>query len=190
MTTRTAFVAFGSNLGDRRRTVERALRALGGADGVALSAVSGLYETAPVGGPAGQRAYLNGVAEVRTSLAPPALLRLLRRIERANGRRRRVKWGPRTLDLDLLVHGRARVRSARLTLPHPRYHERRFVLAPFCDVAPGFVHPRLRRTNAALLRGLPGGRTAGERVKMVGTWTKSRFRPFSKRKKPAPLSSR
>ena len=182
----TAFVAFGSNLGDRRRTIERALRVLSGADGVALSAVSGLYETEPVGGPAGQRPYLNGVARLETALSPAALLALLRRVERAHGRRRRVKWGPRTLDLDLIAHGRARVRSTRLTLPHPRYHERRFVLAPFRDLAPGFVHPRLRRTNAALLRGLKDG----ERVKMIGTWTKSRFHLSSRKRKPVPRSSR
>lgn len=177
----TAFVAFGSNRGRRRLTVERALRALSRLDGVRLRRVSPLYETEAVGGPP-QASFLNGVAEIETTLEPPDLLERLLAIERRLGRRRSVRWGPRTIDLDLLAVGRRRLRTRRLTLPHPRYHRRRFVLAPFTDLAPTFIHPRLGRRNSVLLRRLP---STGQRVTMVGTWTRSRYRPFSRKRKTA-----
>lgn len=182
----TAYVAFGSNLGNRRRTVERAIAALDGVPGVSVSAVSRLYETDPVGGPGRQRAYLNGVVKLDAAGTPAVMLRHLRRIERAFGRRRGVRWGPRTLDLDLLAFDRRRIRTGTLVIPHPRYHERRFVLRPFCDVAPGFVHPGLKVENRALLRGL----TSRERVTMIGTWKNSRFQTSARGRKTARRSSR
>jgi 2-amino-4-hydroxy-6-hydroxymethyldihydropteridine diphosphokinase len=182
----TAYVAFGSNRGPRRSLLERALRALGETPGVRLERVSPLYRTDPVGGPK-QPPFLNGVARLRTRLAPAALLASLLAIERSLGRRRAVRWGPRRIDLDLVALGARRSSTPTLTLPHPRYHERRFVLAPLADIAPRFRHPRLGRTPAALLRRLPPG---SQRVTMVGTWTKSRFQLFSRKRKPANRSSR
>ncbi len=176
-----AYIAFGSNLGARRRMIERALAELSLVEGIELRRVSPLYETDAVRGPR-QGRFLNGVAELGARLAPAALMSALLAVERKLGRRRVHRWGPRSIDLDLLTFGARRRRGAGLTLPHPRYHERRFVLAPFADLAPGLRHPRLGVTNRALLRRLP---VAGQRVTMVGTWKKSRFRPFAKKKKPA-----
>ena len=176
-----AYIAFGSNLGRRRALIERALSALASVDGIELRRVSPLYETDAVGGPR-QGRFLNGVAELRVRLTPEGLLAALLSVERRLGRRRGRRWGPRSIDLDLLTFGHRRRSTRALTVPHPRYHERRFVLAPLSDLAPGLRHPRLNVTTRALLRRLPA---AGQRVTMVGTWTKSRYQPFAKRKKPA-----
>ncbi|MEX2422782.1 MAG: 2-amino-4-hydroxy-6-hydroxymethyldihydropteridine diphosphokinase [Acidimicrobiia bacterium] len=133
MTTSTATVALGSNLGDRlgqlRAGVE-GLRRLG-----EVVAVSALYETDPVGGP-DQGPYLNAVVEIATHLEPEDLLAELHRIEGDSERTRDVLWGPRTLDLDLITFDNRVVASPHLQVPHPRAHERRFVLAPLLDVAP------------------------------------------------------
>ena len=132
-----AWVALGANLGDPRATLARALRWLGAMPGTRLERVSSFHRTAPVGPP--QADFLNAVARLRTSLSPPALLEALQTLERAAGRRRATRWGPRTLDLDLLlmgVDGRRDVRTAELELPHPRLHERRFVLAPLAELDP------------------------------------------------------
>jgi 2-amino-4-hydroxy-6-hydroxymethyldihydropteridine diphosphokinase len=134
----TAYVALGSNLGDRAAHVAAAVTALGALPGTRLIAVSATYETAPVG-PAGQQNYFNAVAALATSLAPLTLLDHLLAIEQARGRVRRERWGPRTLDLDLLLHGGTVLDDPRLTLPHPRLLERAFVLAPLADVAPDLV---------------------------------------------------
>jgi dihydroneopterin aldolase/2-amino-4-hydroxy-6-hydroxymethyldihydropteridine diphosphokinase len=126
-----AFVALGSNLGDRESYLRFGVSSLG--DVVACSQV---WETDPVGGPQDQGAYLNMVVEVATDLDPFAFLRRCHRIEAAAGRERIVHWGPRTLDVDLIFHGDRRIDSPELTLPHPRYAERRFVLAPLSEIAP------------------------------------------------------
>jgi dihydroneopterin aldolase/2-amino-4-hydroxy-6-hydroxymethyldihydropteridine diphosphokinase len=124
-------VALGSNLGDREGYLRFAVGELG--DVVAMSRV---YETAPVGGPAGQDAYLNMVVKVRTSLDPYAFIRRCQRIEANAWRQRIVHWGPRTLDVDMLFYDDVRIASDVLTVPHPRINERRFVLAPLSEVAP------------------------------------------------------
>ncbi|MCU0793127.1 MAG: 2-amino-4-hydroxy-6-hydroxymethyldihydropteridine diphosphokinase [Opitutaceae bacterium] len=134
----TAYVALGSNLDDRRAHLEAAFAALDALPDTRVEARSAIYETAPLG-PAGQQDYLNAVARLSTALTPHALLDALLAIERARGRVRAERWGPRTLDLDLLVHGDAVVRDDRLTLPHPGLPDRAFVLAPLHDVAPGLV---------------------------------------------------
>jgi len=128
--TTTAYVALGSNLGDRRDHLRHGVRSLPG-----VSAVSHLYETEPVGGPE-QGAYLNLVVELATDLYPWELLDRCLAIEAGAGRERSVRWGARTLDLDVLLWGDARIESERLTVPHPRMWERRFVLAPLNDLAP------------------------------------------------------
>jgi len=144
----TAFVAAGANLGDRRASIEGALRALSRARGVELERVSRLRETDPVGGPPGQPRYLNGVARLSARLEPLALLRLLLRIERDFGRdrRREVPGGPRALDLDLLCLGDLRIATPGLVLPHPRMEERLFVLEPLAEIAPDLVLARSGRT--------------------------------------------
>lgn len=146
-----AYVGLGSNLGDRAALLGEALRRLGGCEGVEVVAVSPLVDTAPEGGPPGQPRFLNAVAHLRVRLSPDALLERLLAIEQALGRVRAERWGPRTLDLDLLLYDDVVTRGERLTLPHPRLHERRFVLEPLAAIAPGVVHPVLRRTAAQLL---------------------------------------
>jgi dihydroneopterin aldolase / 2-amino-4-hydroxy-6-hydroxymethyldihydropteridine diphosphokinase len=127
----TAYVALGTNLGDRTSHLRFAALNLPG-----LRAMSGVYETEPIGGPDGQGAYLNMVVEVETRLDPFALLNVCRRIELGAGRERKVRWGPRTLDLDVLLYGDTRIESDELTVPHPRMWERRFVMAPLAEIAP------------------------------------------------------
>lgn len=134
-----AFLGLGSNLGDRRRYLADAVAGL--PDVVAVSPV---YETDPVGGPTGQGAYLNCVAELRTRLGPHELLDAARRAESAAGRVRAERWGPRTLDVDVLLVGDERVDEPDLVVPHPRMGERAFVLVPLADLAPELVPERPR----------------------------------------------
>jgi 2-amino-4-hydroxy-6-hydroxymethyldihydropteridine diphosphokinase len=131
----TAFLSLGSNQGDRASLLAQALGRLDRVPGVQVVAVSSLYATAPVGRE-DQPEFLNAVAEVRTSLSPRELLAACLRIEADLGRIRTERWGPRTIDLDLLFHGEARLAEDALTLPHPRMKERAFVLAPLAEIAP------------------------------------------------------
>ncbi|MFK8024345.1 MAG: 2-amino-4-hydroxy-6-hydroxymethyldihydropteridine diphosphokinase [Ilumatobacter sp.] len=126
-----AYVALGSNLGDRLGFLRHGVGALGN-----VTAMSDVYETDPVGGPDDQGPYLNMVVEVETSLDPFALLRRCQRIEAEAMRQRLVHWGPRTLDVDIILFDDVEMRSDDLTIPHPRFAERRFVLAPLADIAP------------------------------------------------------
>ncbi len=129
-----ALLGLGSNVGDRRAVLRDAVASI---DGVV--AVSPVYETEPVGGPAGQQDHLNLVVELDTELGPRDLLGLCHRLESAAGRVRDVHWGPRTLDVDVLWHESGPVDELDLIVPHPRIAERRFVLAPMADVAPDLV---------------------------------------------------
>lgn len=126
-----AFLGLGSNLGDRWAYLREAVAAL--PDVVAVSPV---YETEPVGGPEGQGPYLNLVVELDTDLSPRQLLVVARRLEKAAGRVRAERWGPRTLDVDVLLVGDLSVDEPDLVVPHPRLWERRFVVAPLADLAP------------------------------------------------------
>lgn len=131
----------GANLGDREATIRRALAALGERPGIDLVAVSSLRETEPVGY-ADQPPFLNGAAALETALAPRELLEALLDVERALGRTREgPRYGPRTIDLDLLVYGELVLDEPGLTLPHPRLHERRFALEPLAELAPDLVVP-------------------------------------------------
>jgi len=133
-----AYVALGSNLGDRLARLQLAIDALAGSDGIAVVAVSRVYETAPVGGPP-QDAYLNAVVALDSDLEPHELLRRGREIEELAARERVERWGPRTLDVDILLVGDVHIDTPDLTIPHPRMWERGFVLAPLRDVAPFLV---------------------------------------------------
>ncbi|GMU80113.1 MAG: hypothetical protein AMXMBFR46_28980 [Acidimicrobiia bacterium] len=127
-----AWIALGANLGDPPTTIARALRGLAALPDTRLEAVSTLTWTRAVGPP--QPDILNGVCRVRTSLPPRALLARLQALERAAGRVPRERWGPRTLDLDLIFHGDRRLDTPELVLPHPRWHEREFVCAPLAEL--------------------------------------------------------
>jgi 2-amino-4-hydroxy-6-hydroxymethyldihydropteridine diphosphokinase len=133
-----AFLGLGSNLGDRLGHLQLAVDALAARDDVGVVSVSGVYETAPVGGPE-QDDYLNAVVAVETDLSPRDLLEVAQAIERQAGRVRTVRWGPRTLDVDVLLVGDVHVDEPDLQVPHPRLHERAFVLVPLRDVAPDLV---------------------------------------------------
>lgn len=145
-----AFVSLGSNLGDREAHLQRALRAIGATAGIQQLEVSRIYETDPVG-PLPQGPYLNAVVEIETELEPRALLERLLQIEAEEGRiRRGVRGEARTLDLDLLLFDDRCIEDDALVVPHPRMHERGFVLEPLCELAPQWVHPRSGQTVAEL----------------------------------------
>jgi 2-amino-4-hydroxy-6-hydroxymethyldihydropteridine diphosphokinase len=147
------FVALGSNLGDRERNLARGLLGLG-RRGLVVTRRSSVYETEPVGGPE-QGAYLNAVVEAETALDPAGVLAACLAVERGLGRVRTVPNAPRTLDLDLLLYGERVIQERGLTVPHPRLPERRFVLVPLCEIAPGFRHPALGLTIAELAARCP-----------------------------------
>jgi pantoate--beta-alanine ligase len=160
-------VGLGSNLGDRAQSLLQALAALGALPGVCLLRHSALVETAADGGPPGQGAYLNAAALLETSLSPAELLAALGDIERRLGRMRGERWGPRTIDLDLLLYGDAVVNTDELTLPHPRLNERAFVLQPAAEIAAQMVHPLLERSIAELLAALPPGECINTGMRVV-----------------------
>ncbi len=150
-----AFVALGANLGDPRRAIVEAIDALGELPGTRLLSVSSLYRSAPIDSTGPD--FLNAVVEIETPLAPEALLDALQAIERAHGRDRPYANAPRTLDLDLLLHGEGVVDTVRLRLPHPRMHLRAFVLAPLAEIDPMLRIPG-QRGLAELLDACSGQR--------------------------------
>lgn len=150
-----AYVGLGANLGDPEAAIASAVRALARLDSTRCTRSSGLYRSASVGAQGPD--YINAVVELRTVLAPARLLAELQRIEAAHGRERSTPNAPRTLDLDLLAYGNHRLEGPGLTVPHPRMHERAFVLVPLAEIAPGLVLPGLGRV-ANLLPAVAGQR--------------------------------
>lgn len=148
------YLGLGSNIGDREALLQSALDALKG-PGLRLRRVSSLYETEPVG-LRDQRWFLNLAAEFETDLFPRQLLHRIHRIERQLGRRRIVVNGPRTIDIDILLYGNAVVNTEELEIPHPRYRERRFTLAPLAELQPDLRDPVTGKSVKDLLAALQG----------------------------------
>src|SRR5581483_8966263 len=144
-------IALGSNQGDRVGNLVKAVDLLRQNPGVRVDRVSSFHETAPVGGPPGQRAYFNAAVTIETGLARGELMSALLATEQKLGRERAERWGPRTIDVDLLLYGDRVIESAELAVPHPRMQERRFVLGPAAEIASDRIHPRLRQTVGQLL---------------------------------------
>jgi 2-amino-4-hydroxy-6-hydroxymethyldihydropteridine diphosphokinase len=150
-----AYIALGSNLGDRERLLRDALARLGATPGVRVRRVSSFLETPAVGGPPDSPPFLNAAAAVETTRGPRELLDRMLEIERDLGRERREKWGPRTIDMDLLLYGDRVTDEPGLIVPHPLLHERRFVLEPLAEVGAEAVHPLKKKTVGELLAELP-----------------------------------
>ena len=145
-----AYIGFGSNIGDRLAHIQNAIHALSETDGIILQKISSLYKTDPVGYEA-QAQFLNGVAAIQTSLSPLSLLHTLKDIETAIGRKHRIRWGPREIDLDILIYGDLCVQTEKLIIPHPEMHLRGFVLVPLAEIAPDLVHPVFQKSIQTLL---------------------------------------
>jgi 2-amino-4-hydroxy-6-hydroxymethyldihydropteridine diphosphokinase len=148
-----AYIGFGSNIGDRLKHIQNAIHALSKTEGITLQEISSVYKTDPVGYET-QEPFLNGIAAIQTSLSPLSLLHTLKDIEIAVGRQHRIRWGPREIDLDLLIYGDLRLQTEKLVVPHPAMHLRGFVLVPLAEIAPDLVHPVFQETIETLLEHL------------------------------------
>lgn len=148
-----AFLGIGANLGDRVHTLQQAVRRLHNTPGIQVLSASPVYASAPVG-VTDQPDFLNAVLKIETQLTARALLHHMLAIEREFGRVRIKKWGPRTLDLDILTFGDAVIDEPGLQVPHPHLHKRGFVLAPLCDLFPQGMHPVLARSFGELAQAI------------------------------------
>ena len=135
-----AYLGLGANLGDREATIRQALKKLGALPTIEIMAVSSLYQTAPVG-MTNQPDFLNAAAAICTSLTPQELMAQILQLEHELGRERTVRWGPRTIDIDILAFGSMTINQPELTIPHPRLGERAFALLPLAEIAPGLQLP-------------------------------------------------
>ncbi len=154
-----AYIALGSNLGDRELNLLRAVSEIGRLPDSRVTALSAFYETSPVG-TVTQDAFYNAVLRLETALSPHALLAEMQRIEGEVFKRvRTIHQGPRKMDLDLLLYGDAAINDENLVVPHPRLAERRFVLQPLCEIAPELMHPLTEKTVAELLTSLKSDET-------------------------------
>ncbi|MBK3496892.1 2-amino-4-hydroxy-6-hydroxymethyldihydropteridine diphosphokinase [Viridibacillus sp. YIM B01967] len=140
------YISLGSNIGDRLQTLQHAVKLLTEQNEVEVVKLSSIYETDPVGF-TDQDAFLNMVAHIRTALAPEKTLKMCQAIENELKRVRVIRWGPRTIDLDILLYNHDNIETETLTVPHPRMHERAFVLVPLLEIDPKLIDPK---TNAAL----------------------------------------
>jgi len=155
----TAYIALGSNLGDRAANLEFAVARLRHTPGIEVIRISSSLENPAIGGPDDSPPFLNAAVEIRTTIAPHALLKRLLEIERELGRTRRQKWEPRTIDLDLLLYGDQILSSQELIVPHPLMHERRFVIQPLAEIAPNVVHPTLEIPISMIMDNLAHARS-------------------------------
>ena len=145
-----AYIGFGSNIGERLTYIQNSLHSLSGVEGITLKTISSIYKTQPVGNVA-QDDFLNGVVSLETSLSPHTLLHTLKDIEISIGRQHRTHWGPREIDMDILIYNDLCLQTPDLTIPHPEMHLRRFVLAPLAEIAPNLSHPVLNKSILSLL---------------------------------------
>jgi 2-amino-4-hydroxy-6-hydroxymethyldihydropteridine diphosphokinase len=145
----SAYLGLGSNEGDRAETIQAAVAKLNGTAGITVTRISSLYETEPLEYP-DQGWFLNAVAAVETGLSPEALLDVLLDIEASLHRERTIRFGPRTIDLDLILYGDEVITTGRLQVPHIRCHARAFVLIPLGEIAPDVPHPVFAKTAAEL----------------------------------------
>lgn len=150
----TAYIALGSNLGDREMNLRRALAQLIQTPQIQIRRISRFLDNPAVGGAEDSPDFLNAAAEVETTLAPALLMRHLLEIEQLMGRQRRTRWEPRIIDLDLLLYGDSIISTDSLIVPHLLMHERLFVLQPLAEIAPKAAHPALQRTIEDLLDNL------------------------------------
>ena len=151
----SAYLGFGSNVGDKERNIRNAYALIMGQD-IAVCETSGLYKTEPVG-IVNQDWFLNSAARVETERSPWSLWEALLAVEESLGRVRTMKWGPRVIDVDILFYEDRIVEDRTLVIPHPHLHERGFVLIPLCEIAPQLSHPRLRRTITQLMASVKDG---------------------------------
>lgn len=147
----TAYIGMGSNIGDRESNLNSAVEMLRILEGIEVTAVSSYLNTAPIGY-IDQPDFLNAAAELRTNLTPADLLKVCRKVEQELKRERTIRWGPRTIDLDILLYGDMVINQEDLVIPHPRMHERVFVLGPLNEITPHTVHPVMKKSVNELLR--------------------------------------
>lgn len=147
------FIGLGSNMGNKTANMEKAVLELGKVPGNKVLAVSSFYKTEPVGG-IEQNWFVNAVAELETTLSPGELLNTLLDIEKSLGRIRGVKWGPRVIDLDILLYDNLVMDEEGLSIPHPYLHERGFVLVPLVEIAPKVMHPKFKKCMSELMGGI------------------------------------
>lgn len=177
-TMHVAYIGFGSNIGDRLSHIQNAINTLSKTEGITLQKISSIYKTDPVGYEA-QAQFLNGVAAIQTSLSPLSLLYTLKDIETVIGRKHRIRWGPREIDLDILIYGDLCVQTEKLIIPHPEMHLRGFVLVPLAEIAPNLVHPVFQESIQTLLNRFEDGESVLKEEKIVFYSTVKVKPPFS-----------
>jgi len=148
------YLGFGSNIGNRIKNLERALASLAAQPGIRVISTSSLYETEPVSF-RDQGWFINQAVGIETTLPPFELLRVTQHIENSMGRTRAIRWGPRSIDIDILLYGDLIIDHDGLTIPHPRMTERRFVLVPLAEIAPSLMHPKIGERIRAILIDTP-----------------------------------
>ena len=149
----TAYLGLGSNLGNRMKNLEMAYAAISGHQDIRVTASSACYETEPMGYK-NQGWFINQVLRIETRLSPYEILKFVLKTEHHLGRKRRIPWGPRSIDIDILLYGNMVMNDPDLTIPHPHLTERRFVLIPLSEIAPSLIHPVTGKTIEDILRGL------------------------------------